>query len=97
MKKTGITAALLAALLLLAACASVPASVTDLTETETEIVRAIAQGKTTKEIANERFSSVHTITTHRKNIFRKLGINTAHEVIKYALRAGLVDSSDFYI
>ena len=68
-----------------------------LTETETEIVRAIAQGKTTKEIAVERFSSVHTITTHRKNIFRKLGINTAHEVIKYALRAGLVDSSEFYI
>ena len=30
-----------------------------LTETETEIVKAIAQGKTTKEIANERFSSVH--------------------------------------
>ena len=68
-----------------------------LTETETEIVRAIAQGKSTKEIATERFSSVHTITTHRKNIFRKLGINTAHEVIKYALRAGLIDSSEFYI
>ena len=68
-----------------------------LTETETEIVRAIAQGKTTKEITTERFSSIHTVTTHRKNIFRKLGVNTAHEVIKYALRAGLVDSSEFYI
>jgi DNA-binding NarL/FixJ family response regulator len=68
-----------------------------LTETETEIVRAIAQGKSTKEIAAERFSSIHTITTHRKNIFRKLGVNTAHEVVKYALRAGLVDSSEFYI
>ena len=68
-----------------------------LTDTETEIVKAIAQGKTTKEIAEERFSSVHTITTHRKNIFRKLKVNTAHEVIKYALRAGLVDSSEFYI
>ena len=68
-----------------------------LTDTETEIVRAIAQGKTTKEIAAERFSSIHTVTTHRKNIFRKLGVNTAHEVIKYALRAGLVDSSEFYI
>lgn len=68
-----------------------------LTETETEIVRAIAQGKTTKEIATERFSSVHTITTHRKNIFRKLGINTAHEAVKYALRAGLIDASEFYI
>ena len=68
-----------------------------LTQTETEIVRAIAQGKTTKEIAAERYLSVHTVTTHRKNIFRKLGINTAHEATKYALRAGLVDSSEFYI
>jgi DNA-binding NarL/FixJ family response regulator len=68
-----------------------------LTATESEIVKAIAQGKTTKEIAEERFSSVHTITTHRKNIFRKLGVNTAHEVVKYAIRAGLVDPSEFYI
>ena len=68
-----------------------------LTNTEMEIVKAIAQGKSTKEIANERFSSIHTITTHRKNIFRKLGINTAHEAVKYALRAGLIDPSEFYI
>ena len=68
-----------------------------LTETETEIVKAIAQGKTTKEIAAERFSSIHTVTTHRKNIFHKLGINTAHEAVKYALRAGLIDPSEFYI
>ena len=68
-----------------------------LTATEAEIVKAIAQGTTTNEIAEERFSSIHTITTHRKNIFRKLGINTAHEVIKYAIRAGLVDPSEFYI
>ena len=68
-----------------------------LTTTEMEIVKAIALGKTTKEIAAERFSSVHTVTTHRKNIFRKLGINTAHEATKYALRAGLVDASEFYI
>ena len=68
-----------------------------LTATETEIVKAIAQGKTTKEIAAERYSSIHTVTTHRKNIFRKLGINTAHEAVKYALRAGLIDPSEFYI
>ena len=36
-----------------------------LTQTETEIVKAIALGKTTKEIAAERFSSIHTVTTHR--------------------------------
>lgn len=68
-----------------------------LTATETEILKAIAQGKTTREIATQRFSSMHTITTHRKNIFRKLGINTAHEATKYALRAGLIDASEFYI
>ena len=68
-----------------------------LTSTEVEIVKAIAQGKTTKEIASERYSSIHTINTHRKNIFRKLGINTAHEALKYALRAGWIDPSEFYI
>ncbi len=68
-----------------------------LTATEMAIVKLISQGKTTKEIATERFSSIHTITTHRKNIFRKLNVNTAHEVIKYALRAGWVDPSEFYI
>ena len=65
--------------------------------TQMEIVKGIALGKTTKEIAAERFSSIHTVTTHRKNIFRKLGINTAHEAVKYALRAGLIDPSEFYI
>jgi len=71
--------------------------VSPLTNTEREIVIAIAMGKSTKEIAAERCSSVHTITTHRKNIFRKLGVNTAHEVTKYALRAGLVNQTDFCI
>ena len=68
-----------------------------LTSTEMDIVKAIAQGKTTKEIAAERYSSIHTITTHRKNIFRKLKVNTAHELIKHALRAGWVDPGVFYI
>ncbi len=68
-----------------------------LTATERAIVVGIAQGKTTREIAAERYSSVHTVITHRKNIFRKLGVNTAHEVVKYALRAGLINPSEFYI
>lgn len=70
---------------------------TNLTQTEVEILKAIAQGKTTKEIAYERFSSIHTVNTHRKNIFRKIGVNSAHEAIKYAFRSGLVDTSEFYI
>jgi DNA-binding NarL/FixJ family response regulator len=68
-----------------------------LTSTETEILRLIALGKTTKEIAEERFSSVHTITTHRKNIFRKAGVNNVHEATKYALRAGIIDFAEYSI
>lgn len=68
-----------------------------LTPTETEILKDIALGKTTKEIAEKRFSSFHTVNTHRKNIFRKIGVNNAHEATKYALRAGLVDSAEYYI
>lgn len=68
-----------------------------LTATELDVLKAIAQGRTTKEIAADRCSSIHTINTHRKNIFRKLGVNTAHEAVKYAFRAGLVDTSEFYI
>ena len=60
----------------------------NLTKTETEIL---------KEIAEKRFSSFHTVNTHRKNIFRKLGVNNVHEATKYALRAGLVDSAEYYI
>lgn len=68
-----------------------------LTPSEIEIIRSIAQGKTTKEIASERYSSIHTINTHRKNIFRKLGVNTAHEAIKCAIRSGLIDEADYFI
>jgi DNA-binding NarL/FixJ family response regulator len=68
-----------------------------LTNTEKEILRSIALGKSTKEIAGERFLSIHTVNTHRKNIFRKLEVNNLHEATKYALRAGIIDASDYYI
>ena len=68
-----------------------------LTKTETEILKDIALGMTTKEIAAKRFSSFHTVNTHRKNIFRKLGVNNIHEATRYAFRAGLIDSAEYYI
>ncbi len=68
-----------------------------LTVTETEILRLIAYGKSAKEIAAERTSSIHTIITHKKNIFRKLGVNNVYEATKYALRAGLVEMAEYYI
>ena len=68
-----------------------------LTVTEQEILKEIAMGKTTKEIAAKRFVSSHTIMTHRKNIFRKLNVNNIHEATKYAMRAGIVDMAEYYI
>jgi DNA-binding NarL/FixJ family response regulator len=69
----------------------------NLTQTEREILKEVALGKTTKEIAAERNLSFHTIITHRKNIFRKLEVNNVHEATKYAMRAGIVDMSEYYI
>ncbi len=68
-----------------------------LTQTERMVLKEIAMGKTTKEIAADRCLSFHTVNTHRKNIFRKLEVNNVHEAIKYAMRAGIVDMAEYYI
>ncbi|MDE6443723.1 MAG: response regulator transcription factor [Muribaculaceae bacterium] len=68
-----------------------------LTPTEIEILKLVARGKSAKEIAAERVSSTHTIITHKKNIFRKLGVNNVYEATKYALRAGLLEMMEYYI
>ncbi|MDE5811831.1 MAG: LuxR C-terminal-related transcriptional regulator [Muribaculaceae bacterium] len=80
--------------------AGVPAAtnpVTLLTPTEREILILIARGLSAKEIAAERISSVNTIITHKKNIFRKLQVNTAYEATLIALRSGLADPIEYYI
>jgi len=68
-----------------------------LTTTEQEILKEMALGKTTKEIAAHRNVSAHTIMTHRKNIFRKIEVNNVHEATKYAMRSGIVDMAEYYI
>lgn len=68
-----------------------------LTLTEREILREIALGRTAKEIAALRNLSVHTVITHRKNIYRKLEINNAQELTHYAMRAGVINVSDYSI
>lgn len=67
-----------------------------LTQSEADILKWIALGKTVKEIAAIRFSSTHTIVTHKKNIFRKIGVNSVYEATRYAIRVGLI-GSDYYI
>ncbi len=68
-----------------------------LTNSEIAIVKLITQGLTTKEIAQQKNLSFHTIITHRKNIFRKLGIGNSSELLMYALRAGIIDTTEYYI
>lgn len=61
-----------------------------LTPRECDIVRAIAKGLSNKEIAEALFLSVHTVTTHRRNISSKLGIHSASGMTLYALLHGLI-------
>jgi len=68
-----------------------------LSKCESEIARLISMGKTSKDIAEIRKLSIHTINTHRKNIFRKLGIKTTVDLVKYALNAGLTSDIEYYI
>lgn len=75
----------------------VDASLNLLTQTEIEVVRLIADGLTTKEIANKKFVSFHTINTHRKNIFRKLEIKNTSELVIFAIKNGLIDNIEYQI
>lgn len=68
-----------------------------LTSSETEIVRLIAQGLTTKQIAGRKFLSYHTVMTHRKNILRKLGVSNASELIMFAVKKGIIDTIEYHI
>jgi DNA-binding NarL/FixJ family response regulator len=68
-----------------------------LTGSEIEIVRYIAEGFTTKQIAVHKHISYHTVMTHRKNIFRKLNVNNASELVMYAIRAGIIDTIEYHI
>ena len=68
-----------------------------ITASETEIVRLIAQGLTTKEIAAQKFLSFHTVMTHRRNILRKLGVSNASELIMYAVSSGIIDTIEYNI
>jgi DNA-binding NarL/FixJ family response regulator len=68
-----------------------------LTNSELEIVRLIAEGLTTKEIAARKFISFHTVISHRKNIFRKLGVTSISELIMYSIKAGWINTIEYYI
>lgn len=68
-----------------------------LTSSEIEIVKLIADGLTTKEIAAKRNISYHTVNTHRKNIFRKLEVSNASELTMHAIKSGWIENIEYYI
>jgi len=71
--------------------------VTLLTPSEMEIVRLIAEGLTTKEIASRKYISFHTVISHRKNIFRKLGVSSVSELLMLAIKSGWINMIEYHI
>lgn len=57
---------------------------------ELEVLRLIAQGGTSKEIAGQLFISVGTVETHRTNLMSKLGVRNVAGLVLYAFQQGLV-------
>ena len=64
-----------------------------LTAREQTILLQLAQGKSNKEVAVELEISVHTVETHRKNIKRKLGINSTAGLTRYAMEHGVLQGT----
>jgi len=56
---------------------------------EREVLRLLAEGRTSKEIAAQLVLSIKTVETHRRNITQKVGLHSVAELTKYAVREGL--------
>jgi two-component system response regulator NreC len=63
-----------------------------LTEREREVLALIAEGHTNQEIAGRLFISIKTVQTHRAHIFEKLGLHDRTELVRYAIRVGLIEA-----
>ncbi len=62
-----------------------------LTEREKEILMLIAEGYSSHQIADRLYLTVKTVLNHRRNIMEKLGVDNPAQLIKYAIKMGLVD------
>jgi len=61
-----------------------------LTTREREILQLLAEGRSNKEAANILQLSLHTVETHRANIFQKLNLHSGAEMTLYAIRKGVI-------
>jgi DNA-binding NarL/FixJ family response regulator len=64
-----------------------------LTHREKEVLKLIAEGKSSKEIAELLFISIYTVNNHRAKIIKKLGLKKTADLVRYAIREGYVQSS----
>ncbi len=63
----------------------------EITAREQEVLEMLAAGKTNEEIAAALSISKHTVARHRENVMRKLGLHSRSELVKYAIRKGLIE------
>ncbi|MFT3892892.1 MAG: response regulator transcription factor [Anaerolineales bacterium] len=65
-------------------------TISGLTRREQEVLALLAEGKTNEEIASQLTISIHTVARHRENLMGKLGLHSRSELVKYAIRKGLI-------
>jgi DNA-binding NarL/FixJ family response regulator len=63
----------------------------DLTERELEVLKLVAEGLTNRQIAARLVISVKTVQSHRTNIMEKLDLHDRTDLVKYAIRRGLIE------
>jgi DNA-binding NarL/FixJ family response regulator len=71
---------------------SVAGGWSELTSREREIVQLVAEGRSSKEVAAALTISVKTVESHRTNIMRKLRIRSVGQLVRYAVRNGIVQA-----
>jgi DNA-binding NarL/FixJ family response regulator len=62
-----------------------------LTSREREVLQLLAEGKVAKEIAADLDVSVYTVDAHRSRIMKKLQLRSSGELVRFAMRKGLID------
>jgi two-component system, NarL family, response regulator NreC len=67
------------------------ASAVVLTAREQEVLEFLAAGRSNEEIAGQLFISRHTVARHRENLMHKLGLHNRAELVKYAIRKGIIN------
>lgn len=74
------------------AAAGEESAFTKLTEREREVLQLLAEGSSTKEIAGKLFLSVPTVHTHRQHIMQKLNARSIADLVRYAIREGIISA-----